>query len=459
MTEIDTRDRRIVSPITIDGGTRVRSRVPISPRSDLLAQLDAARVDRDRDGEATLRRHGGAVVDWVIDGTKHGSVARVRGSRRQLVSCLIADVAHVDLDLENNEAVIQAKARALWGAGAGTRGWRDWLSRVLSPISRQLFAAVEDHDLRELWRVCGAEICVDAIGVAFDRDDASCIVGARKGSTVAHAETSRHVETIAVGTRASPVSLCLYDKDREIAAKRKADYYGPVHVACGWDGRAPRWRLELRLVGQGLRWVADDTGEVLDLRDPMTLCDARQVRDVWRIVTAKRRLVVAGEASRRRRAATDPRWELYQQATGAEIEAWTWRQSRDVTDATYQERRDRARDRGLRGLIQLAVLQGLDREVIAIHEAIERGDVDDDDTDPIVGAVVATAKRALETLAARREIAAYGATYARTQRAIRDRIEDERAATMRAVAALQNAARMIAGGEPPKREPITHDEG
>jgi hypothetical protein len=445
---------RLISGVNVDGGTRVRSRVPLAMSPELEGQLLQICAPRSREQEAQIAREGGHLLRLrLLDGTTIEGQARCMGIRRSRVSALFPDLLYVEIDLEAQEATVQAKARALWSEGAGARGWRVWCDRYLRALDRACFTTSTEGDaLRERWRVTGVELCADAVGVSFSRADAGSFVGAHAGSSVASTERRDTVETIAVGTRASPLSVCLYDKDAEIKAARKADVYAQVHQAHGWDGEARRTRCEVRFSGIGLQWEDPETGELIDLRDPIDLGQQRTLDVAWKLATFKRRMVIDDGATRRRRCPTDPRWQLYQRAADVPEQPWSYRQRVAVADETWTVRRQRAAERALRGAAAVAVLDGLGHEARAVVRLLDAAKADGADADelheiaaPVEGMAIAALRR-LFADGARVELARWAAAYDRTQALTRERIEQERAAF--AAFASDLAATTLAAARP-----------
>ena len=314
-----------------------------------------------------MRADGELALDVA---TPHGMVRvpfEVAGRRRQLVRLHLADILHLEYDQESGELAVQAKARWLWSRGGGARGWASWVDGWLRAVHNLAYGRMAPFSAAT-WTVTGLELCADFTHLELHAEDAARIVGARKSSAIRHhVEVEGRVETVQVGTRASPVSVVMYDKDAELAAARKEDYYAERHRAHGWDGISNRARVELRLSGHGLTWTRQrredgawaQSGEILDARDPWGLTQ-RVISELWTHVTSSRRLVIPTD-SRRRRAPTDPRWLVVQSAALEHDEAedgWTWRQTRAVTDATWAHREERARRTAGRSLATLAILRG-----------------------------------------------------------------------------------------------------
>lgn len=448
---------RLVSGVNVDGGTRVRSRGGLELAPEIETQIHAILAPRSREAEQRIAREGGHVLRVRLDdGTVIAGNAKAQGIRRSRLAVLFPDLLYLEIDLEAGEVAIQAKARFLWAEGAGARGWSRWVDRFLRPIDRLLLGEPpeEGDPIRSRWRVCGLELCADAIGLAFSRSDAGAFVGAHAGSSIGMTERSEIVETIAVGTRSSPLSVCLYDKDAEIAARRKADVYREVHLAHGWDGEARRTRCEVRFTGVGLQWSDPDTGEIVDLRDPLEVARPETIALAWSLATHKRRMVIEDGATRRRRCPTDPRWIVFQRAAEVPVIPWTFRQVQAVSEETWIVRRKRARERALRGSLALAVLEGLGAEARAVERRLEEAARDGEEAEgleaiaePIEGMAIAAIRRAFSEPGTRAELARWASRYDETQSLTRDQIEAERAAAARFIMELGSRSR------PPPPEP------
>lgn len=299
----------------------------------------------------------------------------VSGSKRHLLTFHLRDRAWFRVNTETRECHIQLKAKALWAWG-----WEDAASKYVGLATwmmRGVFVDVWDAH-RYGWSVTGIELCADFEDLRFVREDAPHFIGGRLSGdynpgdpieTWGASEGDHHdgtpVETIMVGRRTtSPVSLCIYDKRRQIQSVKAGDgsTYHPAWTAAGWDGVAGVTRVELRATGRALELENDETGEVIDLRTPRSLCSRSTVDAAWYVLCAKRRLTVPGSATRRERRDTDPRWAY---VTGAPIvteppDERGWRQSRAVQAGTHAERVRRSQRAALRGLARWGALHGMD---------------------------------------------------------------------------------------------------
>lgn len=305
----------------------------------------------------------------------------VGGVGRHVVTFHAIDRAWWRINLRTGETHAQLKAKSLWAEGyAATADL--WLRRwTFHATGRSLPDFDLGHAFRHGWRMTGLELCADFEGLGFYREDAPHFLGARRNGdegeslTVWGGEGSEHgdagggwepfrprVETINVGRRStSPLSLCIYDKARQIDAVKGGDAstYRAIWTDHGWEG-APVCRVELRFSGRALAVENTLTGELLDFRDPRTAADLESVDRLWRVATHKRRLVIAGTADRRDRCDVDPRWRVVM-AVGAEAPG-KWRQLREVQKGTHAERVRRSARDASRGLARFAALHGHELE-------------------------------------------------------------------------------------------------
>jgi hypothetical protein len=308
------------------------------------------RIARSREDEAVDRDVGGRVGYLPIPqieidartGERRSMIAaeiRTSGARNERVTVYIPDCVYLSLNVESGRATAQLKAKALWSMGTGPA-----MSRYLGLVSWWLTGRMPE--LSELaglgWRTTGVELCADFVGLAFDRSDVENIIGFRKGTKIADIAKSERLQTIQVGSRASRVSMCIYDKDQQLADVKGGDdsTYRATHLEHGWDGQAERRRVEARLSDGGLT-MESEKGDRIDLRDPAALADQELLAKTWAIITAKHRLIVPG-STRRERCKTDPRWLLVQSAAGVELKD-RYRQTRESQVNTWEESMKRSR--------------------------------------------------------------------------------------------------------------------
>lgn len=182
------------------------------------------------------------------------------------------------------------------------------------------FAAGEVTECR-VWRL---DLCVDATGLAFCREDEeNCVTRGRRRVRFQAPENvytrRRQAESIVTGfviAPGNPLSVRIYDKTEELFAvhgreSEKTRTELAAYRAAGWDGVAPVWRVEAQFRGERLReFGAGTPGELLTKLDSL-----------WHYVVgtdAERsgawlRFVVR-DANRIERCSTDPRWRVYQGA-------------------------------------------------------------------------------------------------------------------------------------------------
>ncbi|MCP4496860.1 MAG: hypothetical protein GY825_08780, partial [Phycisphaeraceae bacterium] len=296
------------------------------------------------------------------------------------------------LQIEAGIIDVQFKAGALWALGAGTEGFRVaaeyWLRQLtllfLDAGARETLeiseSILDKHPkgassiARVLgWKMTGVEICSDFEGLDFRREDARSFVGIKTTgnidgeadgtpSTEVFGSDSENAETILVGNRASPVSICVYDKSLQIEKAKGGDrsHYQAAWLNGGWDGQTSIRRVEMRITGLGLTMERRDTGEVLDLRDPATVADPVAMATAWSWTTFRKRLVHRGSSSRATRCRVDSRWFLVQHAAENEDlgDLGVWRQSRTVQVDAHEVAVERARRGALVHLARFTALHG-----------------------------------------------------------------------------------------------------
>jgi hypothetical protein len=267
------------------------------------------------------------------------------------------DTIHATLNADECELRLQFKAHGLWSTDdqrAHMLAWvHAWTSMLRGPVDARPF------DLG--WTVTGVELCADFVGVRWVSDDAAAFLGRYKRERIrCYSDDADRVETINVGSRASNVSWCLYDKTRQIdSAKDGANLptYRGTWEAHGWRGEEVS-RVELRLTARGL------TFDELELRDPEALTPANLAR-AWSHACEAYRLIEPGTASRRERCATDQRWTMVAEACGVAPHRMV--QARRVADDAHEERTRRAAKQAAKALRRLGALHGL---VVEDHRGV-----------------------------------------------------------------------------------------
>jgi len=399
-----------IVPPTIDGFTRCRltewapDRASPSMRRLLARLREPLTIEQERD----YRRTGGRSV-WLPlsapvptdpSGPRRAMAAvTVSGVRRQTVTMHVEKHIFVTFHCDAGIIDVQFKAGALWALGAGTEGFRRsasfWLRELsllfLDGEAREHAQACVEGDAgssRTLldrhpkspsgcswarvmgWKMTGVEQCSDHTGLTFRRDDARSFVGIKQtGNIEAEAPATQvfgssadRAETITVGTRSSPVSVCLYDKTLQVEKAKGGDksQYEAAWLAGGWDGKADIQRVEMRMSGVGLRMERRDTGEVMDLTDPASVANAEKMATAWSWVTFRKRLVIRGSSERATRCKVDPRWSRIQEcAEGADLAALgQWRQSRQVQADCWATAAERSRRGAVQHLARMAALHG-----------------------------------------------------------------------------------------------------
>lgn len=399
-----------IVPPTIDGFTRCRltewapDRASSSMRRLLARLREPLTIEQERD----YRRTGGRSV-WLPlsapvptdpSGPRRAMASvTVSGVRRQTVTMHVEKHIFVTFHCDAGIIDVQFKAGALWALGAGTEGFRRsasfWLRELsllfLDGEAREHAQACVEGDAgssRTLldrhpkspsgcswarvmgWKMTGVEQCSDHTGLTFRRDDARSFVGIKQtGNIEAEAPATQvfgssadRAETITVGTRSSPVSVCLYDKTLQVEKAKGGDksQYEAAWLAGGWDGKADIQRVEMRMSGVGLRMERRDTGEVMDLTDPASVANAEKMATAWSWVTFRKRLVIRGSSERATRCKVDPRWSMIQTcAEGADLSALgEWRQSRQVQADCWATAAERSRRGAVQHLARMAALHG-----------------------------------------------------------------------------------------------------
>ncbi|MEL6740629.1 MAG: hypothetical protein AAFP26_08240, partial [Planctomycetota bacterium] len=318
---------------------------------DFRRALAAIRVPRSAEAERADREIGARVeylpLPQVEIDQRTGEPRRLipaevstSGERRQRVTLHIPDAVYVSLNVETGKVAVQLKAKALWSMGVQAAMER-YLGLVSWWVSGRLPGLSELAPMG--WRTTNVEACSDFVGLSFSAEDASAFIGFRKNQQIGKIGRVEDLETLNVGSRRSGrVSLCIYDKDRQLKDVKGGDdsTYRAVHRANGWDGEAERRRVEFRLKDGGLTYEGKD-GERIDLRDPATLADREAMGKVWAIVATKHRLIVPGSATRKERCRTDPRWESVIEAAGVEL-CQSYRQTREAQRNTWEESCKRA---------------------------------------------------------------------------------------------------------------------
>lgn len=331
-----------VAPIMVDGGTRFSMDfVPEAMHPSFRTLIEHLRQPRSREQDQQDRARGGYIAPIPVPGrwdpgTK-GSKERffhkraeikVSGVRRQVIVIHIHGVIRLLLNVESGEARLQLKAPILWAEGYEKTA-EYWLDAILWMLSCQRCTL---EDCYPLWRMSGLELCSDFTGLNFRKSDGEKWVGVRKtGNRFHYSEDVEEfgyesdAETINLGSRASPVSVCIYDKNSQVISQKGGDWstYQAVHEAHGYDGISKIWRVELRFAKRGLiledkrgliRWN-DQTEKneklplLFDFRDPKTAASDYALWLLWAYTTMRKRLIVPDARTRRKRAPMDWRWQ------------------------------------------------------------------------------------------------------------------------------------------------------
>jgi hypothetical protein len=258
-------------------------------------------------------------------------VKSISGERRQCVSLMVEEQAYIRLNLETGRVSVQLKKYPLW------LNRRDAIERWLGLVT--FWCTGEVPSLAQLaahgWRTTNLELCSDFIGLSFGDVRAEDFIGCRRKEKVRE-QGNAEVETIALGSRSSRRSDCIYNKTKQIRARLHGDdsTYRQTWASHGYgDEEGDVWRVELRLTDGGLCYRTPE-GEI-DLRDPATLCDHHALGVVWASLYRQRRLIQP-TATRRERSKIDPRWSAVIDA--AEVEPVELEQDRTPQSARYVHR-------------------------------------------------------------------------------------------------------------------------
>jgi hypothetical protein len=160
------------------------------------------------------------------------------------------------------------------------------------------------------------------------------------------AKRGAQVETVTLGRADSPMQLCIYDKAREAQKSGKAWQLDRARAE-GWQQGETLVRVEARF-----RSTVLDEFPLFDLRDLSTVLDDWQsiAPKLWAYATqtAVRFVVPTSDTNRARWPMRDD-WQVVASVGGVAPE-----RCRIVTESSKQERRKRASQAVLRGLVALA---------------------------------------------------------------------------------------------------------
>jgi len=376
---------RVIAALQLDGGTRMAlgfdPHAPLPPATK--AELERLRRARSPEEKRAIRESGGLFTWLRVDGQNIAARVTVSGDWRERLTLHVADRIYAYIDLHAGKLYLQFKAKELWGFGFANaaRWWADAFSRM---FGCRPCATLEDVDVE--WHVTGVELCTDFQGLPrWQVEDTRCFVGSRKirgwyrqPDDDHIADARGHIQTFNLGTRASRVSACLYDKDAQLcqAKSEKAggtprgddSTYRSVHLAGGWDGVSNRQRVEFRFHGEALQIEHVysrahrelGTGEIWDYRQPSTLANREALALLWRKAAERKRLIEVGSATRRERCHVDARWRHVIDAAEspvADLSQVRWRREVPTdTHAVRIRRTTRAMARNIRTLAALCDL-------------------------------------------------------------------------------------------------------
>lgn len=285
--------------------------------------------------------------EWLSKGP--ACECRVTGPGGRNLHLHFVGQAHVILDARTGSVHLEAKAPGLWTSG----GFEAWAERWLALAT--WLARAEDCSLgsahRAGWRTVRVELCSDFVGFPLRRGDSDLFTASRlrdiKKCPPERLDTHTrwgNVETIAIGTRKSPISMSVHLKSvllRDVGKVRLADsiYAHTWRESPAFHDDADVTRVEFRLSRYGLT-LRGPAGVQVDLRDPAKLACPATLASVWGYATHHFRLVAPPEdrpwsQARKRRYAADERWKGVQDvgsADGREL-----KQFRDLREKTHAE--------------------------------------------------------------------------------------------------------------------------
>lgn len=361
-----------ISPLTIDGYTRLEIRVPTLDGGDGRGELSCEAIDFLEDlsrlGEFGIK--GEKQVELPVElasSTLAGplvALCTASGSLAPEVVLKVEGAVYIRWNSASGRVNVQAKASYLWANGGGCNGWRVWANDWIVGLHKFFFS--REIELSEAhaagWNVTGVEVCKDLEGLPdWQHEDRSNFLGARK---IGFHGSAARIETVSLGLRTtSSASILLYDKSAELEQKgADPTFYERVWLASGWQGGRVQ-RAELRLRDKCLVYT-DGT----NLRDPMTLCDAEAIDRVWQHEMSRKRLVVPTVAARRN-CPTDPRWEVIQEGTG-EAGAVKLEQDRRPREDAHRWRTKRVDEQLIDYAARACAMRGLTEPVRTTHELL-----------------------------------------------------------------------------------------
>ena len=295
---------------------------------------DEAREDRKRGGRvARLPRRQGSLFDPESMADVYAT-----GEWKDRLVIEVEDMMRVVLDLDRSfrkgfvgRCSVQVRARYLHSA----LDQRPLIGKALAEVHWWLTG--DDVEHTKLgghggvgWTMGNEEVCADFVDLPWRREDVGHFTvkrGVMKSGDIGKVDHRTFgkdqffAETVMLGTRASNWSVCLYNKSEQIEECKAGDSsaYDAIWDAHGLpiEQRGDVSRAELRGKGRGLVFQDEETGEIIDLRDPMVAADPEVLATLWASMTKRMRLFVPGR-TRSTRCKTDPRWLAVQRAVDAE---------------------------------------------------------------------------------------------------------------------------------------------
>jgi hypothetical protein len=372
--------------VTVDGGTKLSVKLERLNHPPAMAQvLDAIREGEKGSGVCHLPLPQLDLFDHN-EGSA-GAEYTVSGRESQCVTFHVRDRVYVTANLRTGRVCLQLKAKGMWAAGGGARGYatmvRKWLPAVHWMMTGESISLETCHRNGDAggWNMTGLELCVDYLGLDFRTDDLGNFLHVRttaerrsfkeRENLAQYSKDGLTAQTIELGKRkGNQLSACLYRKLEEIQSKKQGDdsTYAPIWRKLGWDGEEEITRVEFRMANKGLVFTDGETGEVLNFRDPMTATSEDNLRTLWGIVAYKRRLVTGLQETRRlagarnvSRLPTDKRWVEIQKSSQLDLDLGAdWKQEREVQEATKQFRAAKAEREAVQATARDGVIAGVD---------------------------------------------------------------------------------------------------
>lgn len=356
-----------ISALKIDGGTAfdIKTNPHLWP-GELRGLVHGMQV-RNPERKSNDDRRGVVRTISPVGSQPRNALVYVSGSHRHRIKLEFPGEAVADINARTGLIVVHAKARSLWAGGL--EAWMDtWLDFVARLASKQGCTPWTAHGVG--WRTRNIELCSDFVGLEILRADGGNFTTRAKVRTIERTKAERldiggslgdEIQTIQIGTRTSPSSMCIYQKSLQLRATKKIDPASSIY--------APTWRqssdylsdrevtrVELRLNKRSLRFQQGKSQNVIDLSVPDSLLNMALLAKVWAHETTRRRMYVR-KNTKARRCPTDPRWLVVQAAAGPTIFP-KLQQAREVCQLTRDAWIAKAMTKAANALLELADLHG-----------------------------------------------------------------------------------------------------